>query len=262
MGAKGRRLRAEPAPQGIARRRARSPGPLKPDPHEGASRAILPSVRSKVGTVILASFLVVSMAAAPAAARPPFKGTVSVVDDETRELMVGRSWRQGCPVGLDKLRVLGVRYWGFDRKAHWGRLVVHRAFAWKVVGVFRTLYEERYPVRRVRLVDRYAADDLKSMKDDNTSAFNCRWRAGQPGVWSMHAYGKALDLNPLENPYVSGDHVSPPGGREYVDRSRNRKGMIHAGDTAVRAFEDIGWEWGGAWTGSVVDYQHFSSNNH
>jgi hypothetical protein len=138
---------------------------------------------------------------------------------------------------------------------------VHRAFAWRIAHVFRTLYEDFYPVRRVRLVDRYGGDDLESMKDDNTSAFNCRWRAGQPGVWSMHAYGKALDLNPLENPYVRGDYVSPPRGRRYLDRSQHLKGMIHAHDTAVRAFRGIGWEWGGAWTGSVVDYQHFSSNN-
>ena len=193
--------------------------------------------------------------------RPDYRATVSRIDGEIRKLMVGKSWRRGCPVGLEKLRVVGLRYWGFDRKAHWGRLVVHRGYAWKVAHVFRTLYQERYPVRRIRLVDHYDADDLRSMKDDNTSAFNCRWRAGQSGVWSMHAYGKALDLNPLENPYVRGDYVSPPEGRKYTDRSRDDKGMIHPDDVAVRAFAEIGWEWAGAWTGNVKDYQHFSANN-
>jgi poly-gamma-glutamate synthesis protein (capsule biosynthesis protein) len=131
-----------------------------------------------------------------------------------------------------------------------------------MVGVFHELYRHRWPVRQVFLVDRYGADDLKSMQHDNTSAFNCRWRAGQPGVWSMHAYGKALDLNPLENPYVRGDHVSPPGARKYLDRSKQAKGMNHAGDLFVRSFAAMGWEWGGAWTGGEVDYQHFSSNDH
>jgi hypothetical protein len=193
---------------------------------------------------------------------PKFSASVRPIDDRLREWMTGRSWHEGCPVGFDKLRVIRLRYWGFDAAPHFGRLVVHRAFAWKMVDVFRALYVHRWPVRRVFLVDRYGADDLRSMQHDNTSAFNCRWRAGQPGVWSMHAYGKALDLNPKENPYVRGDHVSPPGGRKYLDRSKHAKGMIHAGDLAVRSFDSIGWEWGGAWTGGEVDYQHFSANDH
>ncbi|HEX9374927.1 MAG TPA: M15 family metallopeptidase [Actinomycetota bacterium] len=214
--------------------------------------------------LVLPLFLVPAGGAAMAQADdpPPFRGTVSKIDADTRDLMTGRSWHEGCPVGFDKLRILSVRYWGFDKRVHMGRLVVHRAFAWGIVRVFHSMYWHRYPVHRVRLVDRYDADDLESMKHDNTSAFNCRWRAGQPGVWSMHAYGKALDLNPFENPYVRGSHVSPPGSRKYLDRSKHAKGMIHAGDVAVRAFTNIGWEWGGAWTGSEVDYQHFSANGH
>jgi hypothetical protein len=199
---------------------------------------------------------------AVAASPPPFHATVSRIDADTRELMVGRSWHKGCPVSLGKLRLIVLRFWGFDAAAHWGHLVVHRSYARRIVSVFKALYRNRFPIRRMLLVDRYGADDLKSMEHDNTSGFNCRWRAGQPGVWSMHAYGKAIDVDPLENPYVRGDHVSPPGGRRYLDRSKHLKGMIHDGDATVDAFAAIGWEWGGAWTGTVKDYQHFSANNH
>ena len=223
---------------------------------------MLSGVRRLLVTVFLVGALLPATAGpAVASDPPPFHATVSTIDAETRELMTGRSWHEGCPVGFAKLRMVVLRFWGFDGEPHWGHLVVHRAFAKRMTGVFRTLYEKRFPIRRMLLVDRYGADDLKSMEHDNTSAFNCRWRAGQPGVWSMHAYGKAIDVNPVENPYVAGDHVSPPAGREYLDRSQHKKGMIHAGDRVVRAFASIGWEWGGAWTGSVKDYQHFSANN-
>ena len=113
---------------------------------------------------------------------------------------------------LRDLRLVALRYWGFDRRAHMGRLVVHRDVARTIVDVFRRLYEVSYPIRQMRLVDYYGADDRTSMAHDNTSAFNCRWRAGQPGVWSQHAYGRAIDVNPVENPYVWSGGVSPPNG--------------------------------------------------
>ena len=173
--------------------------------------------------------------------------------------MTGRSWHRGCPVPIRDLRLVSLRFWGFDRVVHHGRLVVHRRYAGEMVRVFRRLFRVRFPLRRIRLVDRYGGDDLRSMKADNTSAFNCRWRAGSPGVWSQHAYGRAIDLNPVENPYVVGDHVSPPAGRRFVDRSRRRRGMIHRHDAVVRAFRSVGWRWGGRWR-RTIDYQHFSSN--
>lgn len=152
-----------------------------------------------------------------------------------------------------------LRYWGFDRQAHIGRLVVHRDVTQTIVGVFRRLYEVSFPIRQMRLVDYYGADDRTSMAHDNTSAFNCRWRAGQPGVWSQHAYGRAIDVNPVENPYVWSGGVSPSNGAPFVDRSDRRRGMIFRGDRVWWAFRNRGWEWGGDWT-SVKDYQHFSRN--
>jgi hypothetical protein len=187
-----------------------------------------------------------------------FVGSVSRLDRATRELMIGSSWRPGCPVPLRKLRLVRVTYRGFDGEAHRGRLVMHRRWAGEVLGVFEGLFETDFPFRRVRLVDRYGADDRESMRRDNTSAFNCRHVAGTT-TWSQHAYGRAIDLNPVENPYVAGSRVSPRKGRRYLDRDDVRPGMIAAGDAVWTAFDDLGWGWGGDWS-SAKDYQHFSAN--
>jgi hypothetical protein len=190
---------------------------------------------------------------------PSFDGSVQPIRGEVKERIVGSSWRPGCPVHISKLRLIELRHRGFDGDVHRGRLVVHRRHAGEILDVMRRLYRERFPIRRIELIDRYGADDHRSMNADNTTAFNCRYVAGTTR-WSMHAYGKAIDINPIENPYVSGDHVSPPAGRPYADRSRDAKGMIHPGDLVVDAFAAAGWEWGGAWPGGTRDYQHFSAN--
>jgi poly-gamma-glutamate synthesis protein (capsule biosynthesis protein) len=136
-------------------------------------------------------------------------------------------------------------------------MVVATSVAPEVVSVFRTLFEGKFPIRRMELVDAFEGDDGRSMAADNTSAFNCRSVTGNPGVWSEHSYGTAIDLNPLENPYVVGGHVEPPAGTRFTDRSLQSPGMIHGGDVVDRAFAAIGWSWGGRWS-SPRDYQHFS----
>jgi hypothetical protein len=99
------------------------------------------------------------------------------------------------------------------------------------------------------------------MRADNTSAFNCRPVAGT-NSWSQHAYGRAIDINPVENPYVASDgSVSPRKGEPFADRSRHARGMIHGGGATVGAFSDVGWGWGGNWS-SPKDYQHFSASGH
>lgn len=190
---------------------------------------------------------------------PPFSATVSTLDDATRQLMIGRSWHRGCPVPLRDLRLVRLTYYGFDGRAHHGELVVHRWYADGFMQVFRHLYEARFPIRRMRLVDHYGADDDRSMAADNTSAFNCRLRAGSSTEWSQHAYGRAIDVDPVENPFVTPTHVSPPAGVAYLDRTQMLLGMIHDRDRTWWAFHAIGWSWGGDWTGTI-DYQHFSAN--
>jgi poly-gamma-glutamate synthesis protein (capsule biosynthesis protein) len=191
-------------------------------------------------------------------AGPRFHGSVSRIK-VIRDRMTS-SWRPGCPVPLWKLRYLQVSHWGYDGTVRSGELVVRRSQAWPVVRAFRTLFRARFPIKRMRLVDEYGADDDASMAANNTSAFNCRLATGGSS-WSEHAYGRAIDINPIQNPYVKGGTVLPPAGRRYLNRSRKAKGMIHDGDVVVRAFAAIGWEWGGHWS-SLKDYQHFSSTGH
>ena len=187
------------------------------------------------------------------AIQPPFAHSVTPV---TRAELP-HSWRPGCPVAPAQLRRLRVSYWGFDGRAHTGTLIVHSSVTGDLRRVFRRLYLAEFPIRRMRSVDTYGASDDRSMAADNTSAFNCRFVSGTRR-WSMHAYGKAVDVNPVENPYVSSSRVQPPAGRAYLDRSNVRPGMAARSGTLVRAFSAVGWKWGGRWTGTP-DYQHFST---
>jgi len=196
-------------------------------------------------------------AGATAAAAPAFRGSIATGRDAVRT-RVRYSWRRGCPVGPVELRLLRADYWGFDGRVHRGELIVHRDHARRILRVLKRLFQARYPIQRLRLVDAYRADDDRSMAANNTSGFNCRQVSGSSS-WSEHAFGRAIDLNPLRNPYVTrGGRVSPPAGRPYANRARRAAGMIHAGDGVVRAFAAAGWRWGGSWSGSR-DYQHFSS---
>ncbi len=201
---------------------------------------------------VAASFAVFALAA------PGFHGSAEPIGPQLRERMTGVSWHRGCPVGLDELRLLRVNHWGFDGGVHRGRLVVHRDSAGPMLRTMRQLFRLHYPIRRMRLVDAYGADDHRSMAADNTSAFNCRVVAGT-SRWSEHAYGHAIDLNPVENPYVTADgYVSPPSGAPFADRSRGAPGVIHRNGPVVAAFAENGWAWGGNWAWPK-DYQHFSA---
>ncbi|MDX6534713.1 MAG: hypothetical protein QOF68_2457 [Gaiellales bacterium] len=187
--------------------------------------------------------------------RPRFQAKIEPISPELRARMT--SWRPGCPVGLRDLRLLTLSHWGFDGEPHFGRLIVARGQAKNVVKAMHRLFDLKFAIRRMRLIDAYGSDDHRSMAANNTSAFNCRFVFGTTR-WSEHAYGRAIDINPIQNPAVEGSRVSPPAGRPYANRSRRAKGMIHAGDAVVRAFAAVGWEWAGYWRG-FTDYQHFSA---
>ena len=194
------------------------------------------------------------LAPAVLAAPPPFSHSVSRVT----AAQLPYSWHKGCPVPPSHLRRVRLTYWGFDRKAHSGALVVNVSVVGEVVRVFRRLYVERFPIRRLRPIDAYQGKDERSLNHDNTAGFNCRYVVGPgPKRWSVHALGLAIDVNPVENPYLEGGRVHPKAGRAYLDRSRIRRGMAVPGGMLVRAFAGIGWLWGGRWTASP-DYQHFS----
>jgi hypothetical protein len=155
--------------------------------------------------------------------------------------------------------MLHVTYWGFDSQAHNGSIVVAATVAEPVVSVFRSLYEHRFPIRRMQPEDAYNGSDPDSMLADNTSGFNCRNAVAiGPPHWSAHAYGTAIDINPVENPYLEGGAVQPANGSAFVDRNNVRAGMAEPNEVLNNAFAAIGWQWGGRW--SAPDYQHFSQN--
>lgn len=190
-----------------------------------------------------------------------FTGSITELTSAERSAMTGVSWHPGCPVPLADLRNLSVTYWGFDDASHQGVLIVHRDVAEDLEWVFAQLYAERFPIRSMRPIDEFDGNDYDSIEADNTSAFNCRRRTGSSQEWSRHAYGRALDLNPLENPYITEQGTtSHSGSRRYLDRSIVRPGMIVADSVPVRTFNEIGWRWGGLWP-RPTDLQHFSDND-
>jgi hypothetical protein len=196
-----------------------------------------------------------SATASSAATAPPAPAGGTVQPVNAAEL--GASWRPGCPVEPAQLRRVGIDHIGFDGKAHRGELIVHEDLVPEIITIFEQLYRLGFPIEKIRTADHYpAADDELSMEDNNTSAFNCR---GIPGSnqWSQHAYGRAIDLNPLLNPCIYADGaLQPRNAAHYLDRGRTDPGLLHNGDPAVHVFTDRGWRWGGNWT-TPVDYQHF-----
>jgi hypothetical protein len=192
----------------------------------------------------------------PAPTAPSYDATITVIDEAVRARMP-HSWRPGCPVPLEALRLVTLDHWGYDGAEHRGELVVLADHADAIVRVFGTLFDARFPIERIELVDTYGGDDFASTAANNTAAFNCRSVVGTPGAWSEHAYGRAIDVNPRVNPYVGDPRVNDPRLAPFLDRSAEAPGMIRAGEVVVNAFATVGWKWGGTW--SMPDYQHFSA---
>ena len=167
----------------------------------------------------------------------------------------------GCPVAWRDLRLLRLTHVGFDGRDHRGEVVVAAEYARPVADVFERLYDASWPIRRMRTVDAYAGSDGRSMRANNTSGYNCR-RVQGSGSWSAHALGAAIDVNPVQNPYLTGSSVQPATGRRFAGLDRSASARVPAGtirqqDVVVRAFAAIGWEWGGTW--ADPDYQHFTA---
>ena len=176
--------------------------------------------------------------------------------------MTGKTWEPGCPIGLEDLRLLRFNYLGMDGEIHRGPMVVNASVAEDVLGVFARLFDAGFQLKHVALAHRWRPNGPIETTRSVTASFNCRPALNPDltptGTWSEHAYGLAIDVNPLQNPYVAVDgSVRRPAAQAYLDRSQQLPGMIHPGDVVVRSFAEIGWEWGGNWSGTK-DYMHFS----
>ncbi|SHO81624.1 hypothetical protein MNB_SV-15-171 [hydrothermal vent metagenome] len=191
-----------------------------------------------------------------------YRYKISNIEPEILERMInGNSYKDNCPVKEIDLRYIKLNYIDFNGATKTGELIVHYKVAYSVVKIFRELYNIKYPIREMRLVSDFGGSDFKSIEADNTSAFNCRNIAGT-NRWSNHAYGKAIDINPLENPYISkSGKISHKASLKYRDRRHKNntpanRAMIVANDKARKIFSKYGWSWGGYWR-SIKDYQHF-----
>ena len=156
------------------------------------------------------------------------------------------------PLEIKKnLTLINVMYISFDDKIHKGQIVIHKKLSAEIKEIFDELLSKRFPIEKVIPIVKYNWDDETSMRDNNSSAFNYRFIAGTEKL-SNHSYGIAIDINPLQNPYIVGKRVIPAGSKYDKDV----KGTILQGSEVVKAFKKRGWDWGGDWT-SRKDYQHF-----
>jgi len=188
---------------------------------------------------------------------PPADGRfVSTVGPVPDDVLARSTWKPECPAPPADLRYVTVSFRGFDGAAHTGELIVAARVADDVAAVFGELFAAGFPIEEMRVVEPSELTAPPTGDDNNTTAFVCRPAVGLTR-WSAHARGLAVDVNPFQNPYSKGDLVLPELASSYLDRSHDRPGMIHDGDAVVRAFERIGWKWGGRWT-SPVDRHHFS----
>lgn len=212
--------------------------------------------------VLVAGIQVLAPAASSAGATVdndlPFVSKIRPLTDGERDAMTPRVWRRGCPVGLRALRSVTVSHWTLDGDVTTGRLVVHRDSADEVVQIMTGFFAIHFPIRRMVPIQRFGGSDFSSIEADNTSAFNCRYIDGTRR-WSQHAFGRAIDINPLENPYVSRGRTSHKASRAFVNRDFVRPGMIVMGSEALDVIDASGWRWGGRWhRPKPKDYQHIS----
>ena len=176
---------------------------------------------------------------------PPFSAEVERITGASRQRMLGSSWKSSCPVPLDRLRLVHVRFHRFDGMNPDGLLVVRRRETDNVVKAMRTLYRAGYPLHRLRPIDAFGGDADRARGADDTFGFACE-RVPGTSRWSAQARGLAIELNPVENPTVDGSEVSPAKGQAYADRTLTHPAIIRPEDAVVRAFRSVGWSWGGA----------------
>jgi hypothetical protein len=190
------------------------------------------------------------------------KTTRQAIPDAVWQRMQGSSWHADldCPA-RETLVLLTITYRDFEGRLQTGDMIVHADVASDVMAIFDGILQTGFRIHSIRLVDDFGGDDNRSMLANNTSGFNCRMVPFGANL-SAHATGRAIDINPVQNPYVRGKRTLPPSGEIYDQPAERRNagvvGLITDESPVVRIFRRHGWIWGGNWRNSK-DYQHFSS---
>ena len=187
---------------------------------------------------------------------PAYRVETLSISKELQRKMTGKTWRKGCPVGFKELSLLRFLHWNQQAGVQWGELIVAKEEAQNMASIFAEVYALYFPMTSVRLMHEFEGNDDLSMKANNTSAFNCR-KIKRSKRYSEHSYGKAIDINPLWNPWVNGKYIDPPEGKRYIDRDLDLPGLITNDHRIIKIFSRHGWKWGGFWR-KQKDYQHFS----
>lgn len=182
------------------------------------------------------------------------------LSEEIKGRITGISYPADSQVPYEDLRYVKVLHYNFDGMITEGELICNKAIAQDMVEIFYELYLAQYQIAKMVLIDNYQADDNLSMEDNNTSAFNYRLVSGTTRL-SKHAYGLAIDINPMQNPFVDTNadgslYSSPAGSEIYADRTQSFDHKIEESDLCYQLFTEHGFIWGGSWN-SYQDYQHF-----
>jgi hypothetical protein len=183
------------------------------------------------------------------------------ISEVPEDVLLRSSWREECPVKPAELAYVVMPFWGFDNKPHTGEMLVNAIWADKVAGVFKYMYENRFPIEEMRVTTLDEVTGTHYGDQNVTISFECRRTTGGFETWSAHASGLALDINPFHNPWVRDGAVYPELASAYIDRTWLRPGMIETRKQIITEFKKIGWFWGGNW-GTFDDWMHFSANNH
>ncbi len=206
--------------------------------------------------LILISFLTTSLYA-------QFNYTISEISPKVKQRMIkGLSYKENCPISIKDLRYLTMTYLNFNNESKIGEMIVHKDISKEIVLIFKELYSIKYPINKMQLVSDFKANDFESIEANNTSSFNCR-KVANTSRWSKHTYAKALDINPIQNPYISRKgFISHKSSLKYKKRVHKKsldskdKAILLKNDAAVKIFEKYDWKWGGDWK-TIKDYQHF-----
>ena len=185
--------------------------------------------------------------------------TINQISDDIALKMQNTSvWTKECPVQIERLKLVAISHYDFLGNIKIGQLVVLDKIAENTLKIFEQLLIVKFPIKSIKPIDSYDGNDDLSMSDNNSSCFNFRPIAGSD-LLSIHSYGLAIDINPVQNPFIEIDDetgdvaIFPKEGAKYLNRSNIRAGMV---EPIIEIFTRYGFEWGGNWN-SPIDYHHF-----